>query len=807
MMDAALANRLQVWGFEDGITVFKDFSLGAGFKISNLDISCLSNEDRNSIKEELRNFLNGLPKNLSLQFVQEITPDNDEVIKRHQDSVLADVSDTIKYIAKERVDLYRELDEAGWLPKQNLYLFIRRPFEHTPQKLGWLSVFSKKKSEISQNLLMKEIHSFQRIIGNLVSAIDSLNVHSEQLSEQETFKLLYEQWNPNRQISAPQMSTQDIRDQVILTDVVIGLDHFLIGKTHHKILSLKQLPEVTHACLAEQLKNLPFKSKLLISIHVEDQYKEVSTLQMQRRMAYASVVGKKGVSDLEAQAKLQDIEALLEEMIQGSERVFKISLTIVLQNEDIEELEDQVAQVLGLLRDLNGAEGMLETVAGFDIFTESSLPNAQVKDRSIKVNTSVLADFIPIFGNWRGHENPRVLIRRADGGLLPFDPFARELTSANMVVSGGTGAGKSYFANLLISQMLKESPKVFIIDVGGSYRRICENLDGQYIELGINSHVSINPFSLDGLKSDDFEIIDQKIKFLVAVVEKMTMELGQSGLGKLEKSEIEKAIREVLSSEKEATLSHLMQRLLGHTDKEIQRLGKILGLWCGNSPFGKLIDRPTSVSLDKDVVCFDIKGLESHPELQSIYLFIITDLIWREVQKDRTQMKFTIFDECWRLLQDEASSLFIGSVFRTFRKYRASAIAISQTMDDFAKSNVASAILPNAPIKWLLKQKEADFNSLKATLQLNDRETALVSSLVSDKGKYSEAFLMAGPNRQVVRVEATSLEYWLFTTDPADIALLEKTKHDHPILSDLEILKLLANSHPEGALNPSKEAA
>lgn len=276
--------------------------------------------------------------------------------------------------------------------------------------------------------------------------------------------------------------------------------------------------------------------------------------------------------------------------------------------------------------------------------------------------------------------------------------------------------------------------------------------------------------------------MDQKIKFLVALVELMTKEEGRLGLGKLEKAEIEKAVKEVIRSQPKAQLSDLMSVLVAHSDPEIKRIGKILGLWCGDSPFGKFVDRPTTVSLKKDVVCFDLKGLDSHPELQAICLFIITDLIWREVQKDRTQMKFTVFDECWRLLQDEAASLFIGDVFRTFRKYRASAIAISQTMDDFSKSKIAAAVMPNSSIKWLLKQKGANQESLKSALQLNDREMSLVSSLTSEKGFFSEAYLMAEDKRQVVRIESTPLEYWLFTTDPGDIALIETTKQKNPEL-------------------------
>lgn len=805
MTDATLSNRLQIWGFEDGITVFKDFSLGAAFKISTLDISCQTDEAINAIKESLRQFLNGLPAGLSLQFAQEVVPGNIEVIRKHEEMSLSEVSELTRKIVKQRVQKFTDLDEAGLLPKQNLYLFVRKTFEKIPEKVGWLSVFSTKRKELSESHLQNEIRHFERILENLSASLLALEIEAEKLTDQDVFKMTFDQWNPGHKIDAPKMSAQDVRDQVILADAVLALDHFVLGKTLHKVLTLKMLPEQTYASMAARLKELPFKSRLLLSIEVEDQTKEVSALQMQRRMAYASVVGKTGVSDLEAQAKLQDIESILEEMIQGAEKVFRFSLNVVLQSEDEQDLEDQVASVLQAFREMNGAEGMLETVAGFDVFAESSLPNARSKERSIKVNTSVLADFLPVFGNWKGHALPRVLLRSGDGGLLPIDPFSGD--NANMIVSGGSGAGKSYFANSLISQMLKESPKIFILDVGASYRRVCENLNGQYIELGIKSDIAINPFALDGISLKDSEGMDRKIKFLVGLVELMTKESGKPGLGKLEKAEIEKAIKLVLETEPQATLSHLKDRLNQHADPEIKRLGRILGLWCGDSPFGKFVDRPTSVSLQKDVVCFDLKGLDSHPELQAVCLFIMTDLIWRQIQQDRTQMKFTIFDECWRLLQDEAASLLIGDVFRTFRKYRASAIAISQTMDDFSKSQIAGAVMPNSSTKWILKQKGANQESLKTALQLNEREMGLISTLSSEKGKYSEAFLMADDKRQVVRIESTPLEYWLFTTDPADIGLIENAKAEDPTATDLEILNHLADLYPEGAANGRRKEA
>jgi type IV secretory pathway VirB4 component len=291
---------------------------------------------------------------------------------------------------------------------------------------------------------------------------------------------------------------------------------------------------------------------------------------------------------------------------------------------------------------------------------------------------------------------------------------------------------------------------------------------------------------------------DEKVKFLLALVQIMTKEEDQRGIGKLEKSEIETAIQQVYVEQEKPRLSHLREKLLQSEVADVQRIGKILSLWCGDSPFGKMLDRETKIHFDKRIVCFDLKGLESNPDLQAAVLFTITDMVWREVQKDRSEMKFLVFDECWRLLENDAGSQFVGEVFRTFRKYYASAIAISQNIDDFAKSKAASAIMPNSSIKWILKQPGADFKRLAEVLRLNEREIALVQSLSQVKGQFSEAFLLCEDKKAVVSVESTPIEYWLATTDPKDFALMKREK-EVTQKNDIELIEYLAREFPMGA--------
>ena len=638
MLSSHLASRLELWGFEEGLMVFKDRSLGAAFRLKAIDVSVATAHAANEIRAALKIFLNGLPAGMSIQFVQEVVSGNRRVIDAHENTLLSDAQPLVCEMARERACRLRALDDEGLLPKRNLYLFVRRPFARS-QKVKSENFWRRKASEpLTEESLKREIESFRQVLSSIDGALGMASL--ERLDEEAVFRLIYNQWNPDRPAPARLSASHDVRDQAALTDCSISPDAFALGRVRHRLISLKLLPEQTFATMAEKLQHLPFDSRLHLSIDALDQNSEIASLQTQRRLAFASAVGKKGVADLESQAKLRDIEAILEEMIQGSEKAFRASLNVVLRSDDENELELQTADCLRLIRELSGAEAMVETVAGFDVFCELALPNARARTRAVRVKTSVLADFLPVYGDWPGHDVPRVLLRGRSGSLLSFDPFSSELTNSNQIVSGGSGSGKSFLCNLILAQTLKEKPKVFILDIGGSYKKLCENLGGQYVELGLASGLSINPLSRDGIAAGDEEAMDQKIKSVSSLVQIMTKESGASGIGRLERAELEGAIANLIRRPEPARLTDLQNALAASAEPEMRRLARVLSLWCGDSPYGKFVDRETTIELRSDLVCFDLKGLDSHPDLQAACLFLITDLVWRETQRDRTRMKF-----------------------------------------------------------------------------------------------------------------------------------------------------------------------
>lgn len=794
-MSTKLADYLQVWGLENNNIIFSDGSFGFGFSLTAIDSTCWSIEQANDYGQKLIQFLNGLPENIDFQFVCDIKAGNSEVIKNHSQSDVSE-SDVIRSLTLARAKKFNDLDSQGLLPNHGLILFLRR--KPSESLLSKPSLFSRNHNfkEMSEDKLKTELSTNNRVSCELLSSLSSLGLEPKQLDADEILNLVYQQWNPSRSIALGRTNPDNLRNGLLFTDVGIDQRGFTLSDYSYRVISLKILPDQTYSTMATKLRELPFDTRLSLTVHVPNQHKELETLQTQRRVAFSMIAGKKsGVSDLESEAKFKDLETLLEQMVAQGEKVFHMSLQVVVRSKTTSDLDIKVSEVLNKIRELSGAEAMEETLASFDIFSELAIPNARCKERIKRIKTSNLCDLLPVYGPWCGHKDPKILLRSSLGSLVGFNPFTSELTNSNQIVSGGSGSGKSYMTNILMMQMLKENPKVFIVDIGGSYKKICENFDGQYIQLGVDTSLSINPFDLP---KGETTPSSQKIKFILSLVEIMTKENEQLQLGKLEKAEIESAIEKVYQSSTTPRLSELRKILLAHSDPTIQKIGKILSTWCGNTPYGKFVDQKTTLELNKSIVCFDLKGMESYPDLQSACLFIITDFVWREVQADRSKMKFLILDECWKLIENDSASSFIAEVFRTFRKYMASAIAISQNIDDFARSKIANAILPNSSIKWVLKQKGADKERLKTVLSLNPNEVEIISSLKQERGSYSEAFLMAEDSRALVIIESTPLEYWLATTDGRDLGKIEEFKLRHPDLAPIEILKILAEQFPKG---------
>src|SRR5262249_34209961 len=126
-----------------------------------------------------------------------------------------------------------------------------------------------------------------------------------------------------------------------------------------------------------------------------------------------------------------------------------------------------------------------------------------------------------------------------------------------------------------------------------------------------------------------------------------------------------------------------------------------LELWT-QGMYGRLFNRPGSLDIRKRLVVFDLQGLENHPDLQSVYFFVIRSIIWGKLL-DRSLKKIIVVDEGWKFFNDDIGAQLIENLYRTARKFNGAVLSISQSPKDFLDTKAANAIITNSYIKYVLK--------------------------------------------------------------------------------------------------------
>lgn len=828
--DEALAHELPYWDFmetPEPHAILFDGSLVGGLRVSLRDIECLSDDEVNSFTIGLRAALNSIAEGTTLQFVLGVTSNFSKTIENHAAGFSPNAHPLVKTIADYREKKLKMAVENRELYKPELCVYLRTAMVEQ-KKAG---VFKRKElfSENAEKSYRETLEILSQNIDTLVSSFQSVGLESVPLSKSEILSNIYEFLNPKRSHEEPTpkvvtfkdddlekeiveeaewLAAQSPREQLVFGDLILNFDQFTLDSCYHKVITLKTLPEMTFAGQLAQFLRLPFHYDLLVSVEVPPQANEMAKLQQKRKMAHSMAVTSGGkASDLESESKLSSTEELIRELLNTGQRIYAAQMSVVLRApatpEGAKKLNREVREVLARFRALQGAEGLEETVGSWKI-VKGNLPAAPISlERARKMKTNNLADFLPVYGPRQGDRDPAIIFRNRLNGLVGYNPFDPGLPNYNCLVTGSSGAGKSFLNNCILLQELARDLRVFIIDIGGSYKKLTEALGGQYLEINLSDHYRLNPFDLPNPKE---EPSNQKLKSLLAVVESMVSEDEKAKLPKLDRALLEKAIIELYKSRRAKgevpTLSDLARYLSAFEEDSMRAISKMLYLWTGERPYGRLLDGPGSLRTDAPICTFDLKGLSSYPDLQSVMILILTDFILTQVEQDKTNKKRIILDEAWELLKSSAAASFMEYCARTLRKTGSGITFITQGVEEIVASPIGPAILNNTATKFVMLQR-GDSEILANTLKLNSQELNLVHSLQQKKGEYSEGFMLEGDHRQVVRIFPSPFEYWLSTSDAQDNKYIEELKSQG--LTLVEAIERAAVIYPHGVAVGGKE--
>ena len=403
--------------------------------------------------------------------------------------------------------------------------------------------------------------------------------------------------------------------------------------------------------------------------------------------------------------------------------------------------------------------------------------------RPLLVSAGVAAALAPLCGPSAG--SPRsahlddeclCVLETREGTPYHYDLFAGGGGDiGHTLILGQTGSGKSFLLNFLLVSAVKYGPRVFILDLGGSYRPLTQLMGGDYLQLSPDSEAPtrVRPFALPPG--------ERTFQFLSGWVRRL-LELGGYETSGGDTNEIRARVEELYRFDPaERTLGALAGSLLSHMKPAMAR-------WIGNGTWGAVFDNPPAEGEDDDWGEWQVVDLASaaqHEDLVEAALGYYLEKMRHEIDDpaDLARVKIAVVDEAWKFLKDPAVSSYLAEAAKTWRKKNAALLLATQSGADLAAVDTARGLLEATPTRLFLANPEFP-EHLAQAFQLSAAEVEQIRGLVPKQ----EIYLRRTGEAEVLRLLVDDRSYWLYTSSARDAARRARAIEEHGLSGALDRL-------------------
>jgi len=398
------------------------------------------------------------------------------------------------------------------------------------------------------------------------------------------------------------------------------------------------------------------------------------------------------------------------------------------------------------------------------------------------------------------------------GMLLGYTPEGREtvlldwddpsLRNALMCITGGSGSGKTVLAQFLATHMLQTGGRVTVIDSTDHYDTTRRVVGGVRARLGPRSPVALNIWDRAGLDPLDEDLMEEKVAFVCDAHEVLLAAIP-GGYEGFPSAAIDEGVRAVYAAHPDGSSPlerELVDWLAAEAEdtarwKEHQRVALSdmayhLRPYTHTNRYGGLVDRPTSPALDLDApfLQFDLRDLRPRTPAHAFAMFAVAETVKRRAlreveaqgrdvtaEDDAERMsELLIIDEGWHVVKYQGAGEWIETLARKGRHWGLVLAFITQQVSDLTEDPAAAALFNQASIQILFRQKDRGkkggaqeaLDWLAGTLDLTGHEVAKLKNLKSERGAFSDLFLIretkAGQAAHgAVRFPTTRHHYWM----------------------------------------------
>lgn len=561
---------------------------------------------------------------------------------------------------------------------------------------------------------------------------------------------------------AEEIKVKSFFDMVAPSVVKFFPDHFICGNTYRCVWALREYPTSTD----EQaiLRHLGEKNGVTLRIYT----RQVSPTEEKRIIHNATNKNKmdrSNTNDLQqvvtAESNLQDVTNLIATMHRNREPLLHCAVFIELAASDFEALKLLQTDVLTeLVRSkLNVDKLWLRQQQGF-VSSNPAGHNAFGQQFERVLPASSVANLYPF--NYSGKTDPRGFYIGKDkygsNVMVDFDQRDEDKTSANILILGNSGQGKSYLMKLLILNFLEAGKSVITLDVEHEQREMCDAVEGCFVDLmaGIYHINVLEPKCWDdGSETDDVgapepfrkstrlaqhvsflkdffraykDFNDGHIDTIEIMVSKLYTKWGISDNSNFSRKRPEEypILSDLYDLIEGEYKNYDAGKHLLYTEKMLQEI--LLGLhsMCKGAD-SQFFNGHTNITSSRFLV-FGVKGLiDAAKNVRDAMLFNILSYMSDKLLTAGNTV--AALDELYIWLNNPTAIEYIRNSLKRVRKKESAMMLASQNLEDFDQEGVREMTKPLfsiPPHQFLFNAGSIDKKSYMDMLQLEDAEYNLI---------------------------------------------------------------------------------
>lgn len=480
----------------------------------------------------------------------------------------------------------------------------------------------------------------------------------------------------------------------------------------------------------------------------------------------------------------EQIKDLVDEVIEKELKFVKQHFSVQIWSEDHRILQQNKNEMLNAFKNLGitpyQVKFLLQNVYLGNCPGATAFLAEEMKFIGISEQSPIFLNFESYYGSNR---SGILLADRKNGAPIRLDlwddPLNRGLiVNRNRLIFGPSGTGKSFLVNHMASQYYEQGHHIVMIDIGNSYKKLCDLFKGQYFTYDIEHPLEFNPFYSDSIEVS----VDQKI-FLLSIL--MFLWKGDRPFKREEKQVLAKYLDEFYENiaDDEDTypcmssfFTYVLDSppLVEREEKYFDKLSFKLALQdFHDGKYCEILNSKKPINLlHERFIVFEMDNIKDHPILFPLVTMLCIDVVLGKIRKIPSVKKSIFIDECWKPISSGEMAEFIKYLYKTVRKFNGEVAIATQDVEDILDTQAGPAMINNTDTMILLSHKKKMASKEKFAQHLSFTENDLQKLFSTDR---REVFIKVGNTSNVYKVKVSPERYACYTSNADENKAIGRT--------------------------------